>query len=161
MEEEIRRLTRRRNNESDSDDDNAKKKAKGPSLLSQELSRYAAARGRHAKKTGKKRDESEIMAAMSSFRGKLKNMGPDLEGGQEPMDVDNVEREKVTEEGLEVDDDVGWLRHRLHFPKDNTEEVDKAERDYEVIDPRARASRAKEEERQKKARQHGRSHRGR
>ena len=56
--------------------------------------------------------------------------------------------------GLEVDDDVGWLSHRLYFPKDNTEEVDKAERDYEVIDPRARASRAKEEERQKKAHLH-------
>ena len=59
-----------------------------------------------------------------------------------------------------MDDDVGWLSHRLHFPKGNAEEVDKAERDYEVIDPRARATRAKEEERQKKAQQ-GRSHRAR
>ena len=62
--------------------------------------------------------------------------------------------------GLEVDDDVGWLKHRLSFPKGNEEEVEKAEREYEVIDPRARATRAKEEERQKKARS-GRTHRGR
>lgn len=57
--------------------------------------------------------------------------------------------------GLEVDDDVDWLSHRLHFPKGNEEEVNKAERDYEVIDPRARASRAKEEEREKKSRERG------
>jgi peptidyl-prolyl cis-trans isomerase SDCCAG10 len=97
MEEEIRRLTKRRNNESDSDDEKAKKKAKGPSLLSQELSKYAAGRGRHAK--GKKKDETDIMTAMSSFRGKLKNMGLDPEDDEEPMDVDKTEGEKPAEEG--------------------------------------------------------------
>ena len=51
---------------------------------------------------------------------------------------------------LEVDDDVEWLRHRLQFPKDNGQESARAEHDYEVIDPRARGARAKEEERTRK-----------
>ena len=41
------------------------------------------------------------------------------------------------------------------------EESVKAERDYEVIDPRARASRAKEEERERKGKSHGRHGGGR
>ena len=53
------------------------------------------------------------------------------------------------EGGMEVDDDVGFLGHLLHFPKGNEEEVLKAERDYEVIDPRQRGARAKEEERER------------
>jgi peptidyl-prolyl cis-trans isomerase SDCCAG10 len=47
--------------------------------------------------------------------------------------------------GIEIDRDDDWMTHTLQFAKDNIEEVTKAERDYEVIDPRARASRAREE----------------
>ena len=54
------------------------------------------------------------------------------------------------EEGLEVDDDVEWLSHQLQFPKDNGQESARAEHDYEVIDPRARGARAKEEEKARK-----------
>ena len=54
------------------------------------------------------------------------------------------------EEGLEVDDDLGFLGHHLQFPKGNEEEVEKAEREYEVIDPRARGARAREEARERK-----------
>ena len=54
------------------------------------------------------------------------------------------------EAGIEVDDDRGFMNHALHFPKDDGEESRKAERDYEVIDPRQRGARAKEEERERK-----------
>jgi len=54
---------------------------------------------------------------------------------------------------MDVDDDTGFLSHRLQFPKDNAEEVNKAERDYEVIDPRQRGARAREEERERKQKQ--------
>jgi peptidyl-prolyl cis-trans isomerase SDCCAG10 len=66
----------------------------------------------------------------------------------------------LTLAGMEVDDDVGWLTHSLHFPKDNNEEVNKAEREYEVIDPRARASKAREDERHRKAQQPSNSRQG-
>ena len=52
--------------------------------------------------------------------------------------------------GIEVDDDRGFLSHALHFPKDDGEESRKAERDYEVIDPRERGAKAREEERERK-----------
>jgi peptidyl-prolyl cis-trans isomerase SDCCAG10 len=52
--------------------------------------------------------------------------------------------------GMEVDDDQGFLSHALHFPKDDGEESRKAERDFEVIDPRERGAKAKEEERERK-----------
>lgn len=42
------------------------------------------------------------------------------------------------------------LIDNLHQPKGNEDEVEKAERDYEVIDPRARGARAREEERVRK-----------
>jgi peptidyl-prolyl cis-trans isomerase SDCCAG10 len=73
------------------------------------------------------------------------------------MEVGEGEGEKVDEKvpgeedvGIEVDDDCGFMTHALHFPKDDGEESKKAERDYEVIDPRQRGARAKEEERERK-----------
>lgn len=69
------------------------------------------------------------------------------------------------EEGIEVDNDKTWISHRLHFPKDNTAEVERAQRDYEVIDPRNRSARAKEEEAERRRNQrkhrpgHGHRHR--
>ena len=58
--------------------------------------------------------------------------------------------EDGAEDGMEVDNDIEWLRHRLEFPKDDGQESARAEHDYEVIDPRARGARAKEEERARK-----------
>jgi peptidyl-prolyl cis-trans isomerase SDCCAG10 len=98
MEEEIRRLTRKRNNESDSEDESTKKKAKGPSLLSQELSKYAASRGRHSK-NGKKKDETSIMDAMNSFRGKLKQNGPGKGTEEGNIETDKPDETKTGEEG--------------------------------------------------------------
>ncbi|KAG5633013.1 hypothetical protein DXG03_009062, partial [Asterophora parasitica] len=69
--------------------------------------------------------------------------------GTEEGDDDDVDEDKKMKDGtgigigeedagMEVDDDRGFMSHALHFPKDDGEETRKAERDYEVIDPRQR-----------------------
>ncbi|KAJ7588259.1 cyclophilin-like domain-containing protein [Mycena floridula] len=145
MEADIRKLTRRRNGE-DSDDEPAKKKAK-KSYLQEELSKYSKGLGLHKK--GRRKDEGDILAALNSFRGKLQST-TSLDA--EDDDVDEAKEPGTTEEdpGMEIDDDSGFMGHVLQFPKDNGEETRKAERDYEVIDPRQRGARAKEEERERK-----------
>ncbi|RDB23893.1 Peptidyl-prolyl isomerase CWC27 [Hypsizygus marmoreus] len=147
MEAEIRRLTKRRDGD-DSDEEPAKKKPK-QSYLQQELDKYAKGRGLHKK--GKRKDEGDVLAALNSFRGKLKSSATvdvdddiDAEGEGKGLAV-------VGEEvGMEVDDDRGFMNHALNFPKDDGEESRKAERDYEVIDPRQRGAKAKDEERERK-----------
>ncbi|KAF8074661.1 cyclophilin-like domain-containing protein [Lyophyllum atratum] len=153
MEAEIRRLTKRRDGD-DSDDEQTRKKAK-KSYLQEELDKYAKGRGLHKK--GKRRDEGDVLAALSSFRGKLKS---NATMGGDDVDVDAHDRagdadkemkgEGAEDMGMEVDDDRGFMSHALHFPKDDGEESRKAERDYEVIDPRQRGAKAKEEERERK-----------
>lgn len=148
MEAEIRKLTRRGE---ESDDEPAKKKPK-KSLLEEEMAKYAKARGVHKKGKGKK-DEGDVLAALSSFRNKLKSTArEDSPPPEEQHDGAGEGEQKPAEEeeGMEVDNDTGFLGHALHFPKGNEEEVAKAERDYEVIDPRQRGARAKEEERERK-----------
>jgi peptidyl-prolyl cis-trans isomerase SDCCAG10 len=144
MEAEIRKLQKRRDDSNDEDHSFRKPKK---SYLGEELAKYAKIKGVHKK--GKKRDEGDILAALSSFRGKLQNtMSVDNEGeGGNRGDERTVGE---GEEGMEVDGDIGFLAHELHFPKDNTEETEKAERDYEVIDPRQRGAKAREEERERK-----------
>lgn len=146
MEAEIRKLQKRQD---DSDDeDHARKKPKR-SYLSEELAKYAKIKGVHKK--GKKRDEGDILAALNSFRGKLRNtMSVDNEGESENHGAEERAAVEGGEEGVEVDGDIGFLAHELNFPKDNTEETDKAQRDYEVIDPRQRGAKAREEERERK-----------
>jgi len=157
MEADIRRLTKRRD-EADSEDEATKKKAK-KSYLQQELDKYAGARRSNRK--GKRKDEGDVLAALNSFRGKLKNstFDADEEGVGEASnavengDVGDQEMGPVgqgEDVGMEVDDDRGFMNHALHFPKDDGEETRKAERDYEVIDPRQRGAKAKEEERERK-----------
>ncbi|KAG6889237.1 hypothetical protein C0992_005876 [Termitomyces sp. T32_za158] len=145
IEADIRRLTKRRDGD-DSDEELIKKKAK-KSYLQEELDKYA--KGRGLNKKGKRKDESDVLAALTSFRSKLKSagnrMGVDGDAGKEGNDG-----EAEVEAGMEVDDDRGFMNHALHFPKDDGEESRKAERDYEVIDPRQRGARAKEEERERK-----------
>ncbi|KAF8993447.1 cyclophilin-like domain-containing protein, partial [Cyathus striatus] len=155
MESEIRKLSKR--DASDDEDHLAKKPKK--SYLEEELAKYAKGRGLHSKKAaaGKKRDEGDILAALSSFRGKLQ--GAMALDEPEPEDGEDGEREGG-EEGMEVDNDTGFMSHLLNFPKDNMEEVNKAERDYEVIDPRARGAKAKEEERERKRLEKERKGRG-
>ena len=105
---------------------------------------------------------------LDGFRGRLKDFqstSSALEKDKDPDEMD-VDKEAVGEatpagEGLEVDTDRGFLGHLLTFPKDNSEEVNKAEREYEVIDPRQRGARAKQEERDKRNAARGRGGRGR
>jgi peptidyl-prolyl cis-trans isomerase SDCCAG10 len=157
MEAEIRRLTKKQGG-GDSDDEPAKKKPK-KSYLEEELAKYSKGRGMYKKgKEGKRRDETDILAALDSFRGKLKNtaFGTTGETATEEASGNGVGEEKeggaVGEEisTMEVDNDTGFMGHALHFPKDDGEESAKAERDYEVIDPRQRGARAREEERERK-----------
>ncbi|KAL4252147.1 hypothetical protein ABKN59_001703 [Abortiporus biennis] len=160
MEAEIRKLTRKGGGggggeDSDSETSRARKKPK-KSYLEEEMSKYSKNRGLQSSKKGKKRDEGDILAALSSFRSKLKNTHVDEDeemedGEQKPVGGGELAGggEGEEAEGREVDDDTGFLSHSLHFPKDNVEEV-KAERDYEVIDPRQRNARAREEEKERK-----------
>ena len=128
---------------------------------------FAAGGGRDKDGKKKRKDETDVLAALDGFRGKLKDLHPPSSSGlgkdkdPDDMDVDDEPNEDATAEGLEVDTDRGFLSHLLSFPKDNSEEVDKAEREYEVIDPRQRGARAKQEERDKRNAARGRGGRGR
>ncbi|TBU36916.1 cyclophilin-like protein [Dichomitus squalens] len=152
MEAEIRKLTRRPGEGSDdSDAERAKKKPK-KSYLEEEMAKYEKGRGLKKKGKGRK-DEGDVLAALNSFRSKIKSATVEDSPPLEQLDGEGAESEPKVgegEEGMEVDNDVGFLGHLLHFPKGNEEETAKAEREYEVIDPRQRGARAKEEERERK-----------
>jgi len=152
MEAEIRKLSRRRDGDN-SDDDQPQKRKKNKSYLEEELAKYSKGRGLNKKgKDGKRKDEGDLLAALNSFRSKLKgstiedmtSLPKGGEGKEETAD-------EPAEEGvMEVDGDQGFMKHALHFPKDDGEETRKAERDYEVIDPRQRVAKAKEEEKERR-----------
>ncbi|TFK20238.1 cyclophilin-like protein [Coprinopsis marcescibilis] len=165
MEADIRKISQRHEH---SDDESSKKKPKR-SYLEEELAKYSKGRGLHSKKgkDSRKKDESGVLAALDGFRDKLRKtmQVDDNDPDAEMRDVNAGEEGE--EVGVEVDDDFGFMTHALHFPKGNEEEQQKAERDYEVIDPRARNAQAKEEEREKKKQKmgkhtkHGGGHRDR
>ncbi|KAJ8076584.1 Peptidyl-prolyl isomerase cwc27 [Marasmius tenuissimus] len=157
MEADIRKLAKRRAGE-DSDDESKKKPKR--SYLEEELKKYE--KGRGLNKKAKRRDEGDVLAKLDMFRGRLKGVqvSDGEDGAAEGDNQPEAELPDPEDPGMEVDDDRGFLGHKLHFPKDNNEEVEKAERDYEVIDPRQRGARAREEERERKKREKGgRSHR--
>ena len=166
MEAEIRKLTRRREVGEDSDEEAEKKKAKTQkSYLAEELAKYSKGRGLQKKGKGRK-DEGDVLAAMNKFRGMLQTSSTSAWGANEGEgeadgdgDADGGQggvKPQEGVEGMEVDDDRGFMNHALHFPKDDGEETRKAERDYEVIDPRQRSARAREEERERKRATRGR-----
>ena len=153
MEAEVRKLSRHRDGNV-SDDEPVKKKPK-KSYLEEELAKYSKGRKSDRKKRGK--GEEEVLGMLNSFKGKLRDStladGPgdedvkmegNADGGEGKMDATGEDP------GIEVDDDRGFLSHSLHFPKDDGEESKKAERDYEVIDPRERGAKAREEERERR-----------
>lgn len=149
MEADIKRLARRKDGDDSDDESQSKKKAKsGPSALQQELAKYrtkAASKASAAK--GKKRDDSDMLRRLEKFRSQLK-LQPAADGdGDEDDDMADGEN---AEEGLDVDNDSGWMGHRLNFPTGNEEEVSRAEHDYEVIDPRTRGAAARQEEMDRK-----------
>ena len=130
---------------------------------------FATGGGRDKDGKKKKRDETDVLAVLDGFRGKLKDFQPShsmgSSKGKDPdeMDVDMKSGggAAADEVELEVDTDREFLSHLLTFPKDNSVEVEKAEREYEVIDPRQRGARAKQEERDRKNAARGRGGRGR
>lgn len=164
MEAEIRKLSRRREGGEDSDEEAEKKKTKTQkSHLAEELAKYSKGRGLHKKGKGRK-DEGDVLAAMNKFRDMLQASSmPTWDAGEDEVDESGKREIKAPEEeiGMEVDDDRGFMNHALHFPKDDGEETRKAERDYEVIDPRQRSARAREEERERKRATRGKSGLGR
>jgi len=159
MEAEIRKLTKRHDNDSDEE---VKRKKPRKSYLEEELAKYAKGRGKHKKgKDGKRKDESDVLSALNSFRDKLQSQKwSDGEDNDVTMCDESKAEEGTKDEGsaaageeepgMEVDDDFGFMNHALHFPKDNGEETQKAERDYEVIDPRQRGAKAREEEKERR-----------
>jgi len=158
MEAEVKRLARTRDG-GDSEEERKAKKTKNKSQLEEELAKYEKSRGVHRK--GRKKDESDVLAALAGFRSKLQTSVAAGED-EEAMDVSADETEagtQVIETGIEVDSDRGFMRHLLQFPKGNEAEVQKAEREYEVIDPRARGAQARQEARDRKTA--GRKGRGR
>ncbi|CAE6449240.1 unnamed protein product [Rhizoctonia solani] len=153
MEEAVRKIARR-HEDSDSENEREAKKPKGPSQLELELAKYKKGRGDGGKKgKGKGRDEGDLLAALSSFRGRLqKSLGDEDEDGDVGMEDGPESKEKAEgEQPEEVDNDSSWIGHKLKFAKDDGSETRRAEHEYEVIDPRARSSQAKMEERERKA----------
>jgi peptidyl-prolyl cis-trans isomerase SDCCAG10 len=149
MESEVKRLARRRDG-GDSDEERNMKKTKNKTQLEEQLAKYEKGRGVHRK--GHKKDESDVLAALAGFRSKLQTSSV-VEDEDETMDV-SIEAGTQSiegEAGMEVDNDRGFMGHSLQFPKGNEEEVRKAEREYEVIDPRVRGAQARQEERDRKA----------
>lgn len=152
MEAEVKRLARQRDG-GDSDEERNVKKAKKRSQLDEELAKYKKGRGVHRK--GHNKDESNVLAVLAGFRSKLQTSSAtpevdevDRELGDAPGDGGDQAIEG--EAGIELDDDRGFMGHLLCFPKGNDEEVQKAQREYEVIDPRARGAQARQEERERK-----------
>ncbi|TRM58069.1 hypothetical protein BD626DRAFT_560141 [Schizophyllum amplum] len=198
MEADIAKLSRKRDGPTSDDEDDARSKKKR-SYLAEELAKYAKGRGGrggmgrgNSKNTtqdgtkGKRRDESDVLAALESFRGRLQGARPvvgegegagdnrtlgdgALDGGgprpagdgdgagdgdtaSDPTSLALQETSTPQDPLIETDTDLDFLTHELRFPKDDGAEGVKAERDYEVIDPRARGAQAKAEERERKNR---------
>jgi len=151
MEAEVKQLARQRNGE-DSDEERNVKKAKKRSQLDEELAKYQKGRGVHRK--GQHKDESNVLAVLAGFRSKLQTSATpkdqDIDREMGGASGDDGGQVIEGEAGIELDKDRGFMGHLLNFPKGNDEEVQKAERDYEVIDPRARGAQARQEERDRK-----------
>ncbi|GFZ51612.1 peptidylprolyl isomerase [Saitozyma sp. JCM 24511] len=151
MQDDLRKLKKRAGDASDSDSDDSetrrKKRRAGPSYLEQELAKYSKGRGRAAAKAGNRRgrrdEEDDLLKEMSRFSSKVAQTEED---DTELPD----EAGEGTEEGMEIDDDVGWMRHRLTFVVDEKELTRRAEEEYSVIDPRAKARQLADEQRRDK-----------
>ncbi|RXK39178.1 peptidyl-prolyl isomerase CWC27 [Tremella mesenterica] len=168
MEDSLRALKKRQGNDSDSDSDSStrRKRRKGPSYLEQELSKYAAGRGRaaarSANKRGRRDEEEDLLLQLGEFTKRVAAMGeesPREEAPEEPQaDKSQEEGEMITgdTEGLETDDDVGWMKHQLKFIVDEKELTRRAEDEYAVIDPRAKARQlAQEHSKEKEGQRRG------
>jgi len=140
MQDDLRKLKKRAGDASDSDsnpDTRQKRRRAGRSYLEQELAKYSAGRGRAAARAGNRRgkrdEEDDLLKEMGRFSKKVA-LAED-EGVEETEERE--ETGQVDEEGVEVDDDIGWMRHRLKFIVDEKELTRRAEDEYSVSDPEA------------------------
>lgn len=133
MEANLRKLSRRRSGSPDSDDEKDAKRRKGPSVLEAELASYT--RGRKSKGKGKLNDDDDVMAALGLFTKKMSSAPKEKATKFEGDSADAPrEEEEQSGEGLDVDDDLGWMGHKLvevRTGKD-AEVSRRAEADYEV-----------------------------
>lgn len=162
MQDDLRILKKRAGDASDSGSDSEtrrKKRRAGTSYLGQELSKYTAGRGRSSARAGNKRgkreEEDDLLKEMGKFSKKVALADEEEEADQ--GGATDIE-EAVAGEGMELDDDVGWMRHRLKFVVDEKELTRRAEDEYSVIDPRAKArSLAEEQKKEKENQRRGRT----
>lgn len=145
MEEDLRRLKKRSGSLSDTDSDSSSRaRRKGPSYLEQELAKYASNRGRAAMKAGNKRsrrdEEEDVLAEMRKFSSRVMQAEDEPEEEQ-AEEIEEGETKEGTgigaamaeeEGGIEVDDDIGWLKHKLKFHVDEKELTRRAEDEYAV-----------------------------
>lgn len=144
MQEDLRKLKKRTGEASDSesDDDHKRKRRIGPSYLELELAKYSKGRGRAAKagnKRGRRDEEEDLLAEMSKFSRKVTEL-PDDDDDDDGEGQDGRDRSQPAadgEEGIDVDDDVGWMKHKLKFEVDEKELTRRAEEEYAVCVHRA------------------------
>nr|XP_018265215.1 peptidyl-prolyl isomerase CWC27 [Kwoniella dejecticola CBS 10117]OBR87373.1 peptidyl-prolyl isomerase CWC27 [Kwoniella dejecticola CBS 10117] len=154
MEEDLRKLKKRTGEASDSDSDSERgRRRKGPSVFEEELAKYSKNRGRaarHGNKRGRREEEDDLLKEMSKFSNKVAKAGPAEDEDENDQRAPKSMRpsngdEEAGEDDLEVDDDVGWMKHSLKFFVDEKELTRRAEDEYSVIDPRAKARQLAEE----------------
>lgn len=136
MQAKLRKLEKRTagsdDDSSDSDDaHDAKRKRTGPSFLDQELARYSA--GRRGNRKGARKDEDDVLSALSSFTSRIRKNGPGDKEDHRVKEDEGDDEPREAEEGIEVDDDVGWMSHALKAVNDgNADQRRRAETDYTV-----------------------------
>ncbi|KAF8312769.1 uncharacterized protein EI90DRAFT_3159870 [Cantharellus anzutake] len=123
-----------------------------PRAQQPKLAKYSKGK-RAAGGKGKAKDERALPAALDRLKARLKDAR--VEGpSSNRVGEDDTKPEETGEDGeeaaLEVDNDAGWMSHRLEFPKNDETETHRAEHDYEVIDPRAKAREIREEGQERK-----------
>lgn len=136
MQDDLRKLKKAAGNESESDSDSSetrRKRRKGTSYLEQELAKYSKGRGRAAAsrggRKGKREEEDDLLAELGAFSKRVVADQAD-EDEDRVMDLDTAGGDMG--EGVEVDDDVAWMRHRLKFQVDEKELTRRAEEEYSV-----------------------------
>lgn len=138
MQDDLRNLKKRAGEASDSESDSEtrrKKRRAKTSHLEEELAKYSTGRGRAAARSGNRRgkrdEEEDLLKEMGKFS---KRMTLAEEEDDEDGQLEETEdgEQAVENEGLEVDDDVGWMRHRLKFVVDEKELTRRAEDEYSV-----------------------------
>ncbi|KAF8312771.1 uncharacterized protein EI90DRAFT_3022885 [Cantharellus anzutake] len=128
------------------DEPKSKRTKSGPSLLRQETQRETGL----LEEKEKHRMKALCLPLLTGSKGRLKDAcveGPSSNRvGAKPKETG----EDGEQAALEVDNDTSWMSHRLEFPKDDEAGAHRAEHDYEVIDPRAKAREIREEEQERK-----------